>query len=106
MARTGADSVGRYAAMAREPISRFYCTDLGSLTNRLGKSLEETSRFANIELLETSDPTAYFDVRDEAIASPLQCYLELRSGDKRDQETAQRIRRLILSNVTEKQAVP
>jgi hypothetical protein len=96
IARSGADSTERYATMAREPVARFYCTRIAALLNVLGAQLTETTRFPNIELLETTDPTLYFDVRDDFTASPLQCLLELQAGDKRDQETAQQVRRLIL----------
>ena len=99
--RTGADSAGRYATMAREPIARFYCTQLAALLDILGPNLVETNRFPNIELLETTDPTVYFDAQDDLIASPIQCFLELQAGDKRDQDTAEQVRRLILRNTND-----
>jgi hypothetical protein len=97
--RTGADSTTRYATMAREPVSRFYCTKLGQLLNFFGAELSETSRFPNIEFIETQDATAYFDSREDLFASPIQCYLELQAGDKRDQETADQVRRALLKPV-------
>ena len=54
-----------------------------------------------IELLETTDPTVYFDAQDDLIASPIQCFLELQAGDKRDQDTAEQVRRLILRNTND-----
>jgi hypothetical protein len=96
IARTGADSTNRYATMAREPVARFYCTQIAALLSVLGPNVTETTRFPDIELLETQDPTAYFDVQEDLIASPIQCFLELQAGDKRDQETAEQVRRLIL----------
>jgi hypothetical protein len=96
VARTGSDSVDCYATMAREPIMRFYCTSMTSLIQRLGNEVSETSRFPNVEFLETEDPAAYYDVRDDLAASPLQCYLELQAGDKREQETAEQVRRRLL----------
>lgn len=98
--RTGADSTECYATMAREPVARFYCNDIATLQNVLGSRLTETTRFPNIELLETTDPTAYFDARDDLAASPIQCFLELQAGDKRDRETAEQVRRLILRSAT------
>ena len=102
IAKTGTDSTERYATMAREPIARFYCTDLANLLNTLGSHVVETTRFPNIEFLETTDPGAYFDVRDDLIASPIQCFLELQTGDKRDQDTAEQVRRLILRNANDR----
>jgi len=93
---TGSSSAGQYAVMAREPIQSLYCSDLGSLVKRLGPDLEETSRFPNIELLETDDDFVYFDARDDLAASPVQTYLELMQGDKREQETAEQLRKAIL----------
>ena len=46
----------------------------------------------------------YFDARRESglvWASPVQTYLELNAGDKRDQETALQVRELILRGVQE-----
>ena len=93
---TGSSSAGRYAVMAREPIQSLYCSDLDSLRTRLGPELEETSRFPNIELLETDDDFVYFDARADLAASPVQTYLELMQGDKREQETAEQLRQAIL----------
>ena len=47
------------------------------------------SRFGGIRLLETSDPRAYWDRRDlEGFywSSPIQRYLELAVGGKREKE--------------------
>jgi DNA-binding transcriptional ArsR family regulator len=56
---------------------------------------EETSRFPNVEFLETDDPTVYFDRRDTGpipVISPLQAYLELSKGGKREKEAAEPLR--------------
>ena len=58
-------------------------------------------RFPNLELLETEDEPVYFDARQEDgfwWASPLQVYMELMAGDKRDQETAEQLKALILND--------
>jgi hypothetical protein len=58
-------------------------------------------RFPNLELVETEDETVYFDARkkeDFWWASPVQVYLELMAGDKRDRETAEQVRSLLLKN--------
>lgn len=89
---TGSSSAGEYAVMAREPIQSFYCSNLDSLLKCVGPQLEETSRFPNVELIETDDDFVFFDARDTLAASPVQSYLELMRGDKREQETAKQIR--------------
>jgi hypothetical protein len=56
---------------------------------------EETSRFPNVEFLETDDLTVYFDRRDIGpipIISPVEAYLELSKGGKREQEAAEPLR--------------
>lgn len=94
---TGNSSAGYYAAMAREKKVAFYCTDLVGAKEALGEATEETTRFANLELIETEDDFVYFDTRDRLVASPIQTYLELAQGDKRERETADQVRRLILA---------
>jgi hypothetical protein len=96
IAQTGSSSVDRYAVMAREPVRAFYCSDVGSLVRTLGESVRETDRFANLALEETEDGFAYFDRRKGLAASPIQTYLELFSGEKRERETAEQVRRVIL----------
>jgi hypothetical protein len=96
VALTGSSSVGQYAVMAREPIQSFYCSNLEMLLQRLGPDLEETDRFPNVEILETDEDFVYFDRRDNLAASPVQTYLELMQGDKRERETAEQLRKAIL----------
>jgi len=97
--RTGASSSDRYATMAREPIRCYYCTDATGILKRLGDSVRETERFPTFQVLETDDPTVYFDIRDGIDASPLQAFLELNAGDKRERETAEQIRQRLLQDV-------
>jgi hypothetical protein len=98
--RTGFGSVGSYAVMAREAMQYFYTTDLVSARRALGGAFEPTDRFANVTLTETKDETVYFDARPGLVASPVQTYLELVTGDKRSQETAEQLRRVILQPLT------
>ena len=86
---TGVSSVGQYAVMQRGDLLSVYCPSLEMLAERLPGS--RTDRFPNLEIIETDDEPVYFDTRkDEEFwwASPVQAYLELMSGDKRDKETA------------------
>jgi hypothetical protein len=93
---TGLSSVGKYAAMAREDCISLYCPGLDEVWERLGGI--ETDRFPNVELIETDEESVYFDSRSDqgfAWASPLQTYLELMTGDNRDQETAEQVKALL-----------
>lgn len=96
LAATGTASVHLYATMAREPKVALYCADVATVFNHLSHHIEVTHRFANLELLETQSEIAYFDPLQSSEdrfpwASPLQTYLELMQGDKRDQEAANQV---------------
>ena len=98
---TGTSSVSRYAVMQRGDMLSVYCKKMDDVVARLPKS-SRTDRFPNLELIETEDDTVYFDAREEdgfLWASPVQVYLELMSGDKRDQETAGQLKTSILRSV-------
>lgn len=97
---TGVSSVMRYAVMQRGDMVSIYCPRVESLLERLSGS--RSDRFPNLELLETEDEKVYFDARQEDDfwwASPVQVYLELMAGDKRDQETAGQLKSFILSSL-------
>lgn len=96
---TGTSSTSQYAVMQREDLLSVYCTDVNTLLKSISGS--RTDRFPNLELFETKDERVFFDARDDQgfqWASPIQVYLELMDGDKRDQETAEQVRSLILMN--------
>jgi hypothetical protein len=95
--QTGFGSVGAYAVMATEPMQYFYCTNLDATVRMLGDIFEPTDRFANVTFSETKEAAVYFDRRPGLVASPIQTYLELATGDKRSQETAEQLRRTILA---------
>jgi len=97
--RTGESSLDAYAVMARQDVPTYYCTDVSSLARNLGKGLRETDRFATVRLLETRDNFVYFDKRPVFVASPIQTYLELTAGDKRDRETAEQVRHRIFADL-------
>ena len=109
----GLSSTSQYAVMQRAEIYRLYTPDPATVANRMtGRSeasdvppnenpAEETDRFENVVLIKSKRPVDYFDVRSgERLpwASPLQTWLELMRGDKRDRETADQVRELLLSN--------
>ena len=97
---SGTSSVAQYAVMQRGDLLSVYCPKVERLLERLPGS--SSDRFPNLELLATEDETVYFDARRERdfwCASPVQVYLELMAGDKRDQETAEQLKTLILNDV-------
>jgi len=97
---TGRSSVGRYAIMQRGNLISIYCPRLDMLVEKLPGSRPD--RFPNLELLETLDETVYFDNRQEENfqwASPVQVYLELMAGDKRDRETAEQVKSHLMKDL-------
>jgi hypothetical protein len=96
---SGTSSVTRYTVMQRGDILTVYCPKVEMLLKRLPGS--QSDRFPNLELLETEDEPVYFDARQEGgfwWASASQVYFELMAGDKRDQEAAEQVKALILSD--------
>jgi hypothetical protein len=89
---TGISSASRQTVIAAEPITSFYCSrPPDELAKVASIDPSPQSRFADLELLQTSDERVYFDAREEdgrLIASPVQTWLELVTGDKRSQEVA------------------
>ena len=101
---SGTSSVTRYAVMQRGEMLSVYCPRADLLLQGLPDS--QSVRFPNLEILETEDETVYFDARQEGDlwwASPVQVYLELMTGDKRDQETAEQVKSLILEDIEAEQ---
>lgn len=97
---TGVGSIGQYAVMARDNFLSVYCTDQYRLLT--GIEFRETNRFPNLEIIETLDKTVYFDPRQRnsfTWASPIQTYLELMAGDQREQDTANQVKEIILTDV-------
>ena len=101
---TGTSSVEQIAVMQRGDLLSVYCPSLEILLKRLSGS--QSDRFPNLELVETEDETVYFDARQEDYfwwASPVQVYLELMAGDKRDRETAKQVKSYILHDLQPEQ---
>ncbi|MFV2082575.1 MAG: type IV toxin-antitoxin system AbiEi family antitoxin [bacterium] len=97
---TGLASVNRYAVMQRGDMLSVYCPRVEMLLEELAG--DQTDRFPDIELIETVDEKIYFDARQEGEfrwASPVQVYLELMAGDKRDQETAEQVKSVLLRDL-------
>lgn len=99
---TGKSSIVRYAVMGREEVVEVYTENLDSLAKQLGDSVEKNTRFVDLVLYETIDPTVYFDRRlisGIPYASPIQSYLECSAGDKREIEVADQIKTRILDEL-------
>lgn len=99
---TGLASVSQYAVMQRGPVLSVYSPNPEALLKQIGGT--STERFPNIEIVEADESFVYFDAYQKngfRWASPVQAYLELMSGDKRDRETAEQVRDLILNGVRE-----
>lgn len=102
LALSGRSSVEQYAVIGREQTPVVYTTDISRLTQSWGGQVEETSRFIDFELQQTADPTVYFDRQPQnglPFASPIQAFLECNRGDKRERETAQDVKKLILARL-------
>jgi hypothetical protein len=97
---TGPSSVEAYAVMARSGVEEYYCSDVAGALRGLKDKFQTAERFATVSLLETPDEEVYFDRRTDLIASPVQTFLELSAGDKRDRETAEDVRRVILGGLS------
>ena len=103
---SGLNSTSQYAVMQRAEIYQLYTPDPSGLAKRMAVrggadevAAQETDRFENVVLIKSIRPVDYFDVRvGERLpwASPLQTWLELMRGDKRDRETADQVRELLL----------
>jgi hypothetical protein len=100
---TGAASAEKYAAMAGEPLVSFYTSlSPSDLLKKSSIAAEETDRFANLEIVQTTDARVFFDPRAEdgvPYASPIQAYLELANGDKRQKDAAGQVRNGILASL-------
>ena len=99
---SGNSSVDAYAVMGRNDQPVLYTDSINRLMDAWGSSAEETSRFADLELLETDDSTVFFDARSRngiPYASPIQAYVECKTGDKREKEAADQVSRSILDDL-------
>jgi hypothetical protein len=99
---TGLSSATQYAIMQRGEELTIYSPSPDIFLTKL--PAKETDRFPNLTIIENKEQATYFDAREiDGIywASPVQTYLELINGDKRDQETAQQLKQRILTDVKE-----
>ena len=107
---SGTASAVKYSVLAREPLVSGYCSAAPSdLLAALRAQFEETDRFPNVDLICTDDTLPFFEPTSDAsvsYASPVQAYLELMAGDKRQRETADQVREYVLRRVREYREKP
>lgn len=98
--RSGDASASEYAVYAGEPVIACYCRETpAKVLKLLGADFRETLSFPNLRLMQTGDQRVYFDPRPRLAASPIQAWLEMAGGDKRQKESAVQIRRLLLNSI-------
>jgi hypothetical protein len=103
---TGYSSTLEFAVMAQEEMISLY-TDAALDLILADTELEETDRFANIQISQIADNFPFFGAFARpsdfpvATASPVQAYLELCQGDKRQKEVASQIKAKILQNTVD-----
>jgi hypothetical protein len=103
LCQTGRSSVNLYATMAEDKLTSFYTDIDPEWLLELGKAdYIETERFPDFEITQVEESFPFFDQRTIEgfqMASPIQCYLELAKGDKRQQEVSEQVKELILREV-------
>jgi hypothetical protein len=100
MIASGISSITQFATMQQTDLLSIYCPRVDILIDQLAGS--QSDRFPNLEIIETDDETIYFDAQQKdrfRWASPIQVYLELMAGDKRDRETAEQVKSYILKSL-------
>jgi DNA-binding transcriptional ArsR family regulator len=96
--RYAVNTVMTYAPFPGAEDTPIYVESLAPLVD--AGAVREDDRFATVRLIETSDPTAYFDTRaidGMCYVSPIQIYLELANGTKRERDISEAIRGRILA---------
>lgn len=103
-ALTGASSVKRYTAFSESGPHLIAVSDIGGATALLNGTREDVPSFADIELIQTDEAGFFFDneIDDHGVrwASRLQAWLELQSGDARQQSAAHDLRSYLLRGAT------
>jgi len=97
---TGESSVTRYAMFSQGGPRHIAVSSRTLALTLLGGTPESVPNFADVELIETDEPGFFFgnetDERGIRWASRLQTWLELQSGDARQQDAAKDLRDQIL----------
>ena len=94
---TGSASANHYGVLSGGERLSLYVTSLEAVSNLL--EVKSTRVFPNIELVEVKSELVYFDARRanrEVWASPIQTWLELVSGNAREQDAANLLQQQLL----------
>ena len=98
---TGEYSVKRYAVFAEGGPRRIAVSSMPLALTLLGGIEESVPNFGDLELIETDEAGYFFENEIDEFgirwASPLQTWLELQSGDARQQDAARGLREQILN---------
>lgn len=99
----GESSVNRYTVFSQGGPRRIAVSNIQQALSAIDGTLERIPNFADLELIETDEPGFFFDcdLGDDGLrrASALQTWLELQSGDARQQDAARDIRFQILNKI-------
>lgn len=100
---TGESSVTRYAMFSQGGPRRVAVSNLPLAMTLLGGTPEPVPNFADVELMETDEPGFFFgnetDEKGIRWASRVQTWLELQSGDARQQDAARDLRDRIVNEL-------
>jgi hypothetical protein len=100
---SGVSSAGQYATVTPDEETTLYCASLERVRDAL--PFTATTRFPNLRIIETDDPTPFFDPRPDADgypwASPIQAYLEMANDEPRLKQSASATRDLLLSGTNQ-----
>ena len=101
---TGIGSASRYAGIAMENTLSLYTDGLESLLQAL--PAVPTTRFPNLSIQETEDPTVFFDPRPDENgfpwASPITAVLEMSQGEQRLAQSAEQVRERVFRALKER----
>ena len=101
---TGIGSASRYGTLAMEDTTYVYTSSMSDLTVDFRES-PNTTRFPDLVIYQTDDPTVYFDPRRDEDgfpwASPITTYLEMTHSDDRLKQSAVQVREAILGALPE-----
>jgi len=98
---SGETSARHFSSIGESGPWKVYVSDMSKALENLGNTIENVSHFADLELTYTNNPCVYFDASQDSDgiiwASEIQAFLELMTGDARQREVAQSLRKKILA---------
>lgn len=106
--QVGGLSADQYGVIATADETRIFVSSLEPLLEGLESNdsgFEEDNGFPKLILSETDNPAIYFDRREKedfVWCSPVQTYLKLSQGSKREQDVAKKVRKKILDAFNER----